>query len=143
MNVKRYGVKLEFGTPRFYENEDGGYVMYPHHAAAIEFEAGRLAACGVAAMMNTRASASQHRLVAESPFRSASYNDVERAVEREMTFRELADEARALLAATAERLDTLSLPEKERQHAAVTAELMCSRVRIDELVERLTNAVHK
>lgn len=59
----------------------------------------QLAACGVAALCNTRESAEKQRLAADNPYRSASYNDVERLVESEMTLREkVAAATKALLA---------------------------------------------
>lgn len=50
----------------------------------LEHERMRLACCGVAAMQNTPASIERHRLPADSPYRSGSYDDVCAAVDREM-----------------------------------------------------------
>lgn len=47
----------------------------------------QLAACGVVAMCNTPESAAKHRLSADSQYRCASYNDVEKLVDREMALR--------------------------------------------------------
>jgi hypothetical protein len=54
---------------------------------ALEFERMRLAACGTAAMCNTKKSARQQRIKKSNPYYSASYGDVCRAVDREMRYR--------------------------------------------------------
>ncbi len=61
--------------------------------AKLETERLRLAACGVAAMANTRATAEQ-RLTKDNPYWSASYGDVCAAVDREMSYR---DEVAAMI----------------------------------------------
>jgi hypothetical protein len=53
----------------------------------LEVERMRLVACGVVAMANTEASAAKTRLPKSHPYYSASLDDVERAVEREMDLR--------------------------------------------------------
>jgi hypothetical protein len=53
----------------------------------LEDERMRHAACGVVAMSNTRESAAQQRQMLPK-YRSASVQDVERAVDREMDYRE-------------------------------------------------------
>jgi hypothetical protein len=60
--------------------------------AELEVERMRNVACGVAALCNTPTSAKEQALSADSPYQSASYQDVMRAVEREMKLRrELAE----------------------------------------------------
>lgn len=59
----------------------------------------QLAACGVAAMCNTRESAEKERIGRENPYWSASYADVCRAVDREMAWREYAYDLADALAA--------------------------------------------
>jgi hypothetical protein len=59
----------------------------------------QLAGCGVAAMQNTEGSV-KARITAESPYWSASYGDVCRAVDREMQLRQRVDELEAKLALT-------------------------------------------
>jgi ribosomal protein L37AE/L43A len=66
-----------------------------------------LAACGVAAMCNTRESAAKHRLADDSPYRCASYNDVEKLVEREMALREQYDELVKIVRKNDERVYAL------------------------------------
>lgn len=51
----------------------------------------QLAACGVAAMCNTRESAKEQRITKDNPYWSASYQDVCNAVDREMALREKLD----------------------------------------------------
>jgi len=53
-----------------------------------EIERMRLAACGVAAMCNTKESIRQQRIKKSSPYFSASYADVCAAVDREICYRE-------------------------------------------------------
>jgi len=53
----------------------------------LEIERIRLAACGVAAMQNTRATI-KDRIRSDSPYYSASYSDVCKAVDREISLRE-------------------------------------------------------
>ena len=53
----------------------------------LEIERMRLAACGVAAMCNTKKAARQQRIKKSNPYYSASYGDVCRAVDREMKYR--------------------------------------------------------
>lgn len=53
----------------------------------LEIERGRLAACGVAANQNTKKSITE-RLEDDSPYWSASYDDVCRSVNREMSLRD-------------------------------------------------------
>lgn len=53
----------------------------------LEIERMRLAACGVAAMQNTR-STIMDRIANDNPYYSASYSDVCRAVDREIALRE-------------------------------------------------------
>ena len=60
----------------------------------LERERVRLAACGVAAMQNTRSSA-RDRIAHDSFAWSASYSDVCRAVDKEMDERERAERAEA------------------------------------------------
>lgn len=62
----------------------------------LECERMRLAACGVAADQNTQQSRQQHRLPADSPSRSGSYDAVCAAVDREILERESRDNWRAL-----------------------------------------------
>jgi hypothetical protein len=59
----------------------------------------QLAGCGVAAMQNTQESV-RGRITADSPYWSASYGDVCRAVDREMELRQRVDELEAKLALT-------------------------------------------
>lgn len=54
----------------------------------LETERMRLAACGVVAMSNTRESLAKQSLEADSPYISASYTDVLRAVSAEIKYRE-------------------------------------------------------
>ena len=53
----------------------------------LEIEKMRLAACGVAAIQNTRITI-KDRIKSDSPYWSASYSDVCRAVDREIALRE-------------------------------------------------------
>jgi hypothetical protein len=65
----------------------------------LDDERMKLAACGVAAMQNTRLTAREHRLNRDSQFWTASYGDVCAAVDREMAARERAEAAESALAA--------------------------------------------
>jgi len=56
--------------------------------AELEVERMRLAACGVAAMANTKESAEKVRISDSNPYWSASYYDVCSAIDREMILRE-------------------------------------------------------
>lgn len=60
--------------------------MLRRASALLEVERMRLAACGVAAMQNTPATIAQ-RVDRNSPYYSASYEDVCRAVDREISLR--------------------------------------------------------
>lgn len=53
----------------------------------LEAERMRLAACGVAAMCNTRETAQKQRIGRDNPYWSASYEDICKAVDREMKYR--------------------------------------------------------
>ena len=53
----------------------------------LEIEKMRLAACGVAAIQNTRITI-KDRIKSDSPYWSASYSDVCRAIDREIALRE-------------------------------------------------------
>lgn len=70
------------------------------HIAALEAELERerirLAACGVVARANTRDSAAKMRQMSQE-YRSASLDDVERAVDREIAERERREDAEAIL----------------------------------------------
>ena len=78
-------------------NPTGAYVLYSDYAALeqrckeledeLETERIRLAGCGVAAMCNTEQSIKQQRISKDSPYYSASYQDVCDAVDREMKLR--------------------------------------------------------
>jgi hypothetical protein len=58
----------------------------------LETERMRLAACGVAALSNTRVTAMNQGLRRDNPYWSASYEDVRTAVKREMNHRESCEE---------------------------------------------------
>lgn len=57
----------------------------------------QLAACGVAAMCNTRESVAKQRIDADNPYWCASYSDVCQAVDREMQLRDRLNASRLLV----------------------------------------------
>lgn len=63
----------------------------------LERSAMRLSACGVAAQQNTEQSRKNHRLDDDSPYQSASYQDVCSAVDREIEHRSRIESLEAAL----------------------------------------------
>lgn len=65
----------------------------------LEIERMRVTACGVAALMNTEESMAENLLSSDSPYYSGSYEDVIKAVKREMALRKEVERYREALRA--------------------------------------------
>jgi hypothetical protein len=108
----------------------------------LETERMRLAGCGVAAMQNTAASTND-RILPESPYWSASYGDVCRAVDREIVLREQLAAAIAFSDENIERLtklhgQALTDLEAAREEDETSRELHAAAMAgVDKTCERL------
>lgn len=99
MSIQRWECGFEHigggSIPSMQPCKMGSYVGYADHASElaeareqISTLTMQLAACGVGAMSNTEESKEKNRIAKDSPYYSASLQDVYNAVDREMSLRE-------------------------------------------------------